>query len=186
MCKKCEEEHRHFVCECGKEFKNQKAISGHQANCKVHLKLLEEEREKRRLPNGLFKCENPDCSNEHDGSYASGRFCSEECYRHVIGLRSAQSRREHPVKRMKDRSPYGTWKCRVCGKIFETKRELKSHRYEVHHYDKSHAWNWGLTKKTSKSVALGIKTLQEGFASGRIQPAFKGRHHSQQTRQKLS
>jgi hypothetical protein len=30
-----------------------------------------------RLPNGMFKCEY--CGKEHDGSYGSGRFCSNHC-----------------------------------------------------------------------------------------------------------
>ena len=48
--------------------------------CKEDLNNEQEQiRESKRLPNGLFKCENPDCSNEHDGSYGSGRFCSKKC-----------------------------------------------------------------------------------------------------------
>lgn len=31
----------------------------------------------------LFKCENPDCGKEHDGSYGSGRFCCVKCKDHA-------------------------------------------------------------------------------------------------------
>ena len=82
MCKECESDHKHYTCECGKEFDSGSKLGGHQRKCKVHQFALEKERESRRLPNGLFKCENPDCNNEHDGSYGSGRFCCEKCRRH--------------------------------------------------------------------------------------------------------
>ena len=42
-----------------------------------YLDLLKQQKDSRRLPNGMFKCEN--CSSEHDGSYGSGRFCCKEC-----------------------------------------------------------------------------------------------------------
>ena len=77
MCKECESDHKHYTCECGKEFDSGSKLGGHQRKCKVHQFALEKERESRRLSNGLFKCENPDCNNEHDGSYGSGRFCCE-------------------------------------------------------------------------------------------------------------
>lgn len=32
------------------------------------------------------------------------------------------------------RSPYGTWKCKVCGDVFETRRALQNHRKETGHY----------------------------------------------------
>jgi len=38
------------------------------------------------LVNKNMKCENPRCSKEHDGSYGSGRFCSDHCRRVYIGL----------------------------------------------------------------------------------------------------
>lgn len=30
------------------------------------------------------------------------------------------------------RNPYGTWTCKICGKIFETRSELKKHMKSVH------------------------------------------------------
>lgn len=75
-----------FVCECGKEFEKIRQMTGHQKNCQVHKDLKLQEKKSRRLPNGMFKCENPDCGKEHDGSYASGRFCSDTCRRHYTSL----------------------------------------------------------------------------------------------------
>ena len=130
MCKECEE-HRHFVCECGREFDKIRQMTGHQSNCKVHQKLLEEEREARRLPNGLFKCENPGCPNEHDGSYGSGRFCSEHCRRVYIGKHSFDTKITNGTYRTpfsytgtnpRPRAKHGTWKCVECDLIFDTRR----------------------------------------------------------------
>ncbi len=182
MCDKCKEKHRLFVCECGKEFERLNQMTGHQSKCKVHLKLLEEERNKRRLPNGLFKCENPDCNNEHDGSYGTGRFCSKKCRMHVIGKHSYETKLKngtftsaffnqsniHNKRRAK-----GDWKCSTCGKIFRTRAERNSH-YREEHYNgqKCVAWNKGLTKTTDIRVKAHSeqvqKTLKEGFKSGRL------------------
>ena len=68
-----------YICECGKEFDKVHGMTGHQKNCQVHKDAVKQKKESRRLPNGMFKCENPDCGKEHDGSYGSGRFCSIEC-----------------------------------------------------------------------------------------------------------
>ena len=161
MCNKCNENHEHtYVCECGKEFPSVLSMGGHRANCKVHQKLIEEEREKRRLPNGLFKCENPGCPNEHDGSYGTGRFCSEHCRRVYIGKHSIDKRISSGTFKspfqskinISARSPYGTWKCIACGIIFNTRAELRKHNRHMHPHNKFHPWNKGLTKETDKRV----------------------------------
>lgn len=54
-----------------------------------------------------MKCEN--CGNEHDGSYGSGRFCSEKCKQIFVGFK------EHPCK------------CKFCGKTFKNGRSLGGH-----------------------------------------------------------
>ena len=138
-------EEKIYQCECGKVFKSCQALCGHKANCQIHKdekkqaeELLKQEREARRLPNGLFKCDNPNCINEHDGSYGSGRFCSKSCYKSYVGIQSGKSKknRKHtnPIKRLKDRAPYGTWKCKRCNLVFETRRQLEAHNHEVHQY----------------------------------------------------
>lgn len=60
----------------------------------------------------MFKCEA--CGKEHDGSYGSGRFCCKSCYKSFSGYKSGESRRLHKFKRKMSRSPYGTWKCKIC------------------------------------------------------------------------
>ena len=182
MCKECEE-HRHFICECGREFDKIRQMTGHQSNCKVHQKFLEEEREKRRLPNGLFKCENPGCPNEHDGSYGSGRFCSEHCRRSYTGKSSVQTMMnngtfhswfvEHQKQINHTKSPYGTWKCDVCGEILETRRKKYEHMKNFHPtHPRGRAWNKGLTKETCSSIAKAVpkivKALKRAYEEGRI------------------
>ena len=176
-------EEKIYQCECGKVFKSCQALCGHKANCQIHKdakklaeELLKQEREARRLPNGLFKCDNPNCTNEHDGSYGSGRFCSKSCYKSYVGIQSGKSKknRKHtnPIKRLKDRAPYGTWKCKRCNLVFETRRQLEAHNHEVHPIKKGVAWNKGLTKETDERIAIGAekvsKTLKDGFKNGKF------------------
>lgn len=180
MCKECEE-HRHFVCECGKVFDNALSFGGHKAKCKEHLKLLAEEREKRRLPNGLFKCENPGCTNEHDGSYGSGLFCSKKCRLSFIGKKAYETKVENGTFKSPFKNPdngyrppaRGDWKCATCGKVFRTKREMQEH-YRSDHYDGKpcQAWNKGLTKETSELVRHNSesvsKAMKKLFSEGKI------------------
>lgn len=182
MCKE-NSECRHYVCECGETFDRGCQLGGHQLRCPMHQAKLEEqqlEREKRRLPNGLFKCENPDCNNEHDGSYGSGLFCSKKCRLHVIGKRSYETKVKNGTYKCNynlnrnncGRSPYGTWKCRVCNIIFSTRRELKEHNKKAHPHDRYHPWNKGLTKETDIRVKLAtenaVKAYKEAYRLGKI------------------
>ena len=88
----------------------------------------------------MFNCENPDCNKEHDGSYASGRFCCEKCRRHYTSLYAAKTKRKNGTlkcnfnasKENNGRSPYGTWKCKYCGLIFKTRNELQQHIWNNH------------------------------------------------------
>lgn len=133
-----------FVCECGKEFEKIRQMTGHQKNCQVHKDLKLQEKESRRLPNGMFKCENPDCGKEHDGSYASGRFCSDRCRRRYTSLVSAKTAKERGTrysyfKNSKEsgnpyrQAEFGRWTCKVCGEIFETRNKLKEHKKLTKH-----------------------------------------------------
>lgn len=132
-----------FQCICGKQFKTKQSLASHKSHCKIYLETLRQEKESRRLPNGLFKCENPDCGKEHDGSYGSGRFSCRECSNHYIALTKINAKNPN-VKAHLDKlrlegklqyhtAPYGTWKCIHCGEIFETRAKLKEHIKIVHY-----------------------------------------------------
>lgn len=79
-----------FQCVCGKCFDNKSSLAHHKTKCKTYQtprKILrikqKQEHELKRLQNGMFRCENPDCGKEHDGSYGSGRFCCVKCKNHA-------------------------------------------------------------------------------------------------------
>lgn len=114
----------------------------------------------------IYICEN--CSNEHDGSYGSGRFCSKHCKQAWIAKHV-----NHSNKERKDcRSPYGTWKCKCCNLIFETRSKLFAHNHEFHPIPKHQAWNKGLTKETDLRIKIGAEkvsqSLIDGFKTGKI------------------
>jgi ribosomal protein L37AE/L43A len=89
----------------------------------------------------MFKCENPECSKEHDGSYGSGRFCCKQCKNRYIALTKINVKnpnvKAHLDKlraegRIQHRAPFGTWKCNHCNKIFETRYLLQKHIKDIH------------------------------------------------------
>lgn len=127
-----------------------------------------------KLPNGLFKCENPGCTNEHDGSYGSGRFCSEHCRRSFCGKKHKKyATKEELINRKgfgAKRAPFGTWVCCECNIIFETKAELYEHKHSKHNLPFGRGkWNKGLTKETDKRLKqrslklLGRKNKTKGI-----------------------
>ena len=130
-----------------------------------------------------MKCEY--CGKEHDGSYGSGRFCSDHCRRVYSGKRvNINSKQKcnfnvHHNNKHK-RAPYGTWTCKYCGQVFEIRAKLEQHIWN-NHYSKGTrpVWNKGLTKETSVSIA---KIAQKNSES------LKGISHSvsKETKEKLS
>ena len=125
-------------------------------------------------------CEN--CGNEHDGSYASGRFCSKSCSQSWI----AKHVKHRQTTRNDCRAPYGTWKCECCDMIFETRKKLKEHNHEFHPIPKGSSWNKGLTKETDVRVKnAALKTSQiltNNFKTGKLKP----RKWSKQAREQQS
>lgn len=164
-------EEKKFVCECGRSFDKIRGMTGHQKNCQTHKDAVKQKKESRRLPNGMFKCENPDCGKEHDGSYGSGRFCSENCKRSWCGKKSYSTSLKNntfiPCAKRgtpKHTKSFGTWKCNECGFIARTRKELFEHRRLVHNQinpgsKRGKGWNKGLTKETSRIIALSAKNI---------------------------
>ena len=174
-------EEKKFVCECGRSFDKIRGMTGHQKHCQTHKDAVKQKKEARRLPNGMFKCENPDCGKEHDGSYGSGRFCCKKCRHHYSALISNQTSIKNGTKKrsinfinFNRRSPYGTWKCSQCNLIFKTRAELYKHKRCQH--ELTHAWNKGLTKLTSQIIAdasYKVSTvLKNGYKTGKIHNVF--------------
>lgn len=99
------------------------------------------------------------------------------------------------------RAPFGTWKCIDCGKIFETRSKLKEHRKLIHDTTTrkyeiidgkrrltqgSVAWNTGLTKETSKSIAKGAETYKKHIEDGTIIPSQLGKPLSKDHKEHIS
>ena len=130
-------------------------------------------------------CEN--CSKEHDGSYGSGRFCSDNCRRVYSGKR-VNINGNHKCNFKHKPRQYGTWKCKFCGdSVFNTKHELYEH-YHQNHEDKlkRKAWNKGKTKEIDLRIANASKTLHSKYVNKELIPSFMGRHHSEESKQKMS
>lgn len=78
------------------------------------------------------------CGKQHDHSYGSGRFCSRSCrcaYRKTKGasLRlKAHLDKLRASGRAPQKAPYGTWKCKICNQVCETRRELQQHYRHDH------------------------------------------------------
>lgn len=129
-----------------------------------------------------YYCEN--CGKEHDGSYGSGRFCSDHC-------RRAYSAKQvkHKVNNLppdKTRAKPEGWKCSYCELVFRTRREKQAHVKEAHPNMGGTSWNKGLTKETNNIIKKAAKTLKEKYIAGKIIPTWKGKHLSEETCKKIS
>lgn len=172
-----------YICECGKEFDKIRGMTGHQSKCQIHKDFIRQQKESKRLPNGMFKCENPDCNNEHDGSYGSGRFCCEKCRRHATSLLSAKTaikngNKKRPENFKSKHLPYGTWKCQICGFIANTRKELELHKKQLNH--KNHKT---LSEQHKDKIRKSIKAaIKEGRCTGKASSIEK----EELRRQKIS
>lgn len=87
--------------------------------------------------------------------------------------------------------------CIFCNKECKNQNSLRNHErlcklnpnrqqssFCKYNKEKDHAWNKDLTKETSQSVAKGALSLKEWY---KTHPGtFKGKHHSQEAKQKIS
>lgn len=138
------------------------------------------------------------CGKEHDGSYGSGKFCSKHCRYIYIGRKSAKSEKHQEAlkvnrKKCKNRSPFGTWKCKFCNLIFETKKELYLHLHAEHQdlmgkfrNKGGTAWNKGKTKETDERLLKAGIILHNRYKNGDLKPSWIGRKHSEETKKKIS
>ena len=100
----------------------------------------------KRLANKDKPCEN--CGEPHDHTYGSGRFCSKKCRDEFVGLKNRNNKgpgkgnpkvKAHLDKlraegKIAQKKPYGTWTCKLCGCILETRQQLRQHMQHVHNY----------------------------------------------------
>lgn len=82
-------------------------------------------------------------------------------------------------------SPYGTWHCTFCNKIFRTRAELFKHT-KIHRSTNGKSWNAGKTAKDDPRIAKGIKTLKERYDAKEIVPTWLGRKHTEEQKKAIS
>lgn len=144
-----------------------------------------------KLDNEIHVCEH--CGKEHNGSFGSGRFCSKSCR-----SKYSSSKMKHHVCNFNVHGTCipakGNWKCVWCGEIFRTRREMQNHKHEKHfeyvpcgpNNKGGRVWNKGLTKETNEIVRQRGQTLSKNLKSGKTKNVWLGRHHSEETKQKIS
>lgn len=155
---------KEHICKCGKQFQTGKSLASHENSCQVYknwknkqLEIERIEKESKRLPNGMFNCEN--CGNEHDGSYGSGKFCNKKCKQSFIAKKRNEKRKLKHIeyKPRSDRFPAGTWVCPYCNLDLGSKAKRQKHIHDYHvnvdsQTGKTIPWNKGLSYETDDRV----------------------------------
>lgn len=207
---------------CNKEFA---PIDGRQKYCSKECAAFMRKRQKHGKISDVVvyvKCEQ--CGKDHNGFYGSGRFCSAQCAKEFIASKN-KGAKNPKVKAHLDKlrlegklkynkAKYGTWKCPVCNKIFETRAMLKTHIQQEHNvkiqftvvdgkficpycgkgfeFSKSlggHVSNCKMhPNKESHDIAhkQAGNTLKRRIAAGEVIPAQTGKSVSIEVRQKIS
>lgn len=125
------------------------------------------------------------CKKEHDGTYGSGRFCSNSC--RMAYIASKVKNHKCNWNSNKNHKPFRTWKCPHCDFIGETRSKLKEHQHKEHQqFCVEGGWNKGLTKETNPIVKQYGENISYNQKSGKTIPFWKGKHHSEETKKKMS
>lgn len=136
------------------------------------------------MENEKFVCEI--CGKEHDGSYGSGRFCSNHCRHVYIGKQVKHHVCNFPGK---EASSFGTWRCCHCDFIAKTQKELQNHKH-IEHPEFSCSsggggWNKGRTKNDCPSIAKSVETFKNHIKDGTVVP-HEGKHWTDEEKKHLS
>ena len=122
------------------------------------------------------------CHKEHDHTYGSGRFCSKSCRMSYIGSRNKYSKKckQHLKKLHKLNSSRSNkiWKCEYCNIEFKTCLEFTQHRKNHSVEIKAEICRLGHIKAGKK--------FSENLRNGKTKNAWLGRHHSKESREKIS
>lgn len=120
------------------------------------------------MENQLFICEN--CGKEHDGSYGSGRFCSDSC-RHSFCAKKVKNR----VNNFNIKPKIEGWQSK-CGQTFLTRKLLRLHNKDCKECKKLKE---DFYKKQGENYKKNIK-------EGKIKLYWKGKKHSEESKRKIS
>lgn len=177
-----------YLCECGESFKHKGALNSHRSYCNVSEKEKSTWKiEKIKCPkcdkkiaksqidnhlgsskcvdysdeNGEFICEY--CENKHDGSYGSGRFCSESCA--MARPQNAEFLREVNKKywsKKENRKEQSKKMKKIIEEdendIFKTVWEKVRRGYKT---GRLKAWQEGLSKEEDERIAKQAESVSE-------------------------
>lgn len=110
------------------------------------------------------------CGKEHCCHFGSGRFCSRSCAsRYAAG--KVKKRRCNFNKNVEELHSSNLlsrkWCCTHCGECFETRKRLYEHIHDKHPKGPG-AWNKGLTKRESASIARAAEKYKAKCAAGLV------------------
>lgn len=81
--------------------------------------------------------------------------------------------------------------CPYCQKVY-SKHGIKGHIWRNHTEEGKNfvpnrtSWNKGQTKENNESIKKASETLKQRYANEEITPSFKGKHHTEETKNKIS
>ncbi len=138
------------------------------------------------VKSGPFICKN--CGREHSGEYGSGDYCSNQC------SKEANLKKGYDSPKLKEHYADNSWrgvkgkenKCPECDMVFSSRRVLREHRIEKHNMIPG-KFGWAKdSKKWKESIEKGKNTRRQRMLAGEYKSLFGGRHHTIETREKLS
>lgn len=124
------------------------------------------------------------CGKSFTTKFKDAKTCSKEC---AIKSRTEKNL-ERNAKLRESNLKSERWKCCVCGEVFPTRRAKQLHNKEFHPEVsvKGYCFHKGKTKDTCESIRKSIETRKKNIASGKTTSWWKGKHHSEESRKKIS
>ena len=184
-----------YKCICEKQFDSLKAYNGHKSHCQCCKELKQKELKIKKEEEAFyeFPCECGRYFKTLKSRNSHARFCDQYVNKNFKYDENGN---------YKITSPYykeGIWKC-DCGKEFNNGHSLSSHfrhcdihreliglSSDKHYVNKGEMAGWG--NKTKEEVEQYRKqaniTYRERIESGEIIPQFTGKHHTEETKQKI-
>lgn len=145
-----------YICKyCGREFEKRHQLIGHCARCKKHPNY-DESKSKKQLDDARSKITNH--ANKNDKTHYHCRFCNKLC----IGKNSLMNH-ERLCKENPNKDVSG---------------------WTLYNEEREHVWNKGLNQYNNESIKRQATSLKEKYSSGELVNPFKGRAHTEESKEK--
>lgn len=131
-----------------------------------------------------------ECGKQHDGLYSKD-FCSKSCLaKHNLnkGRNSEKLLAHYQDTSWRGNPGKGPYECNICHGEFDSKKKLRKHLIQEHgekHYAKGLEWR-NDPEKAERARLRMIETRKRKFATGELIATWTGKHHSKETREKIS